>query len=91
MKNSNEIGSNSISRRTLLAGSVAAGSAALLPATNANATIKVTQASVKFQSVATNGHNCGSCKLFMAPSDCMFVQGPVTSDCSCWIWRSKIG
>ncbi len=91
MKNSNKIGSALISRRTLFSGGAVAGAALLLPATEANATVKLSKDSVKFQTVASNGHNCGSCKLFLAPSDCTFVQGPISSDCSCWIWRNKIG
>jgi hypothetical protein len=82
-------GSTKISRRMLLAGGVAA-SATVLAATDANATVKVSKDSVKFATTATNGHNCGSCKLFLAPSDCRFVQGHTSADCSCWIWQSKI-
>jgi hypothetical protein len=81
--------STQISRRMLLAGGVAAGSATLLAATDANAKVKLTKDSVKFATTATNGHNCGSCKLFLAPSDCMFVQGGTSATCSCWIWQGK--
>jgi hypothetical protein len=83
------LGSTPISRRMLLAGGVAAGSASMLAATNAHATVKVPKEAVKFSTVASNGHNCGSCKQFLAPSDCRFVKGPVAVDCSCWIWQSK--
>ena len=83
------LGSTRISRRMLLAGGVAAGSASMLAATNANATVKLSQESVKFSTVSANGHNCGSCKLFLAPSDCTFVRGPTSATCSCWIWQSK--
>ena len=83
-------GSAPISRRTLLAGSIAAGSAPLLLATKANATVKVPQAAVHFQTVASTDRNCGACKHFMAPSSCRFVEGTVSSNCSCWIWTAKV-
>ncbi|MGO9741844.1 MAG: hypothetical protein ACLPN5_10105 [Roseiarcus sp.] len=91
MKNSSNTGSAAISRRTLLAGGIAAGSVPLLLATKANATVKVSQAAVHFETTAKNDHNCAACKHFMAPSSCRFVEGTVSSDCSCWIWTSKLG
>jgi secreted PhoX family phosphatase len=92
MKNSSNIGSAAISRRALLAGAVAAGSAPLLLATSASsATTKVSQAAVHFRIAANTDHNCGACRHFMAPSSCRFVEGTISSDCSCWIWTSKLG
>ena len=90
MKSSNFSGSSAISRRTLLVSGLAAGSAPLLLASRANATVQVPQAAVHFQTLATNDHNCGACKHFLAPSKCRFVEGMVTSDCSCWIWTHKV-
>jgi len=90
MKNSSNIGSAEISRRTMLAGCVVAGSAPLLLATKASATVKVSQAAVHFQTAANTDRNCGACKHFLAPSSCRFVEGIISSDCSCWIWTSKI-
>ncbi len=91
MKNSGDFDSAAISRRKLLMGSIAAGSAPLLFATKANATVKVSQAAVHFKTAANTDHNCGACKHFMAPSSCRFVEGTISSDCSCWIWTSKLG
>ena len=91
MRNSGDFGSAAISRRKLLAACIAVGSAPLLLATKANATVKVSQAAVHFTTAADNGHNCGACKHFMAPSGCRFVEGTISSDCSCWIWTSKLG
>ena len=90
MKNSSNFSSAAISRRTLLVGSIAAGSAPLLLATKANATVKVSQAAVHFKTAANTDHNCGACRHFMAPSSCRFVEGTISSDCSCWIWTSKL-
>jgi hypothetical protein len=80
-----------ISRRMMLAGGVAVGSASMVAATGAKAMIKVSQASVGYETGATAGHNCGACKLFEAPSSCRFVEGPISPDCSCRIWLNKIG
>lgn len=80
-----------ISRRTILAGGVAAGSASVLAATGAKAMVKVSRASVGYKTVATAGHKCGGCKLFEAPSSCRFVEGTISPDCSCRIWLNKIG
>ena len=90
MKNSSDFCSAAISRRTLLVGSIAAGSASLLLATKVNATVKVSQAAVHFKTAANTDHNCGACRHFIAPSSCRFVEGTISSDCSCWIWASKL-
>ena len=83
------LGSSQVSRRMLLTGGLAAGSASFLAATDANATVKVPKTSVRFSAASSSGKNCGSCKLFIAPSDCMFVQGPTNPEGTCWIWSSK--
>ena len=74
----------------MLAGGVVIGSAAFLPATAAQAT-KVSKATVRYQTASAGSHKCGDCKLFLAPADCRFVEGPIASDCSCWIWLGKVG
>ena len=91
MKNSNNFGSTTISRRTLLAGGIVAGAAPLLLAGNANATVKVSKAAVHFEAEANVGDRCGGCRHFMEPSSCRFVEGSVSSNCSCWIWTRKLG
>jgi len=90
MNKPNNIGSAAISRRGLLMGSIAAGSVPLLLATKADATVKVSRAAVHLETAAHGDHKCGACKHFMAPSSCRFVEGNVSSDCSCWIWTSKV-
>jgi hypothetical protein len=74
---------------------LAIGSASVLPATAATQTTTVTtkipQATVRYQASSASNHKCGQCKLFLAPSDCRFVEGPISSDCSCWIWLGKVG
>lgn len=91
MKDSSNIGSAEISRRTLLVGGIVVGSAPFLVASKASATVKVSQAAVHFRTAANTDHSCGACKHFMAPSSCRFVDGTISFDCSCWIWTNKIG
>jgi hypothetical protein len=90
MNNFPDFSSTSISRRKLLAGSIAAGSAPLLFAAKADATVKVSQAAVHFEAAANTVRNCGACKHFMGSSGCRFVEGTISSDCSCWIWTPKV-
>ena len=85
------VSSARISRRTMLAGGVVAGSASLMAASGAKAMVKVSQASVGYKTEATAGRNCGACKLFEAPSSCRFVESPISPDCGCRIWLNKVG
>jgi hypothetical protein len=90
MTNIIKSGSAGISRRTLLAGGMLAGSAPLLLATGAHAMTKVPQSAVHFTTVAGGDHNCGACRHFIGPSSCRFVEGTVSAGCSCWIWTKNI-
>ena len=89
MENYGNKHSTFLSRRALLTGGVVASSALLL-AGKASATARLSHAAVHFETTASDGHNCGACKHFIAPASCQFVEGPVSSGCSCWIWASKI-
>jgi hypothetical protein len=81
-----------ISRRGLLAGGLVAGAAPLVGAASAQAAAKIEKSAVRFNVAASvPGHTCGTCKMFKAPSACMFVDGEVSQDCSCWIWSGKTG
>ena len=78
-----------LSRRTLLAGGVALGAGATLAATSQAATPKVSQACVGFADAPRDGHKCGNCRLFRAPSSCLDVAGVISDNCSCRIWLPK--
>lgn len=91
MKNLGKKHSAPISRRELVTAGLAVGSAALLPASNANAMTKVSKTAAHFTETASNGHSCGACNNYMAPSSCRFVDGAVSKECSCWIWSGKVG
>jgi hypothetical protein len=68
------------SRRTMLAGGIAAAAASMIGATGAKAMNKASQASVGYKTAVMEGHNCGACKLFEAPASCRFVQGSISPD-----------
>ncbi|MCW2282818.1 hypothetical protein M2323_000583 [Rhodoblastus acidophilus] len=80
-------GNAKVSRRTLLVGGLAAGS--LLPAGAASARVKLSQAAVRFHAPSGDGRDCRSCKLFVAPAGCLFVEGANDPSGSCWIWSRK--
>jgi hypothetical protein len=78
-----------LSRRTLLIGGVALGAGAALAATSQAATPKISQACVGFRDSPRDGHKCGNCRLFRAPSSCLDVAGVISDNCSCRIWLPK--
>jgi hypothetical protein len=73
----------------LLAGGMVAGAAPLIAAPDAGATVKVSKTAVRFGVASRDGRTCGSCKLFLPPSACAFVEGTVDPNATCWIWRGK--
>ena len=84
---------SALSRRTVLIG-CAIGGAALASGASAamrESPVKVSQDSVRYQTTALAGRTCGECKLFLAPSSCVAVAGPITSTCGCRIWLPKVG
>ncbi len=80
-----------LSRRTLLLGCVAGGTAALASRASAlePSPVKVSKDSVHYQTIAQDGHRCSACKLFVAPSACIAVSGDIGRDCGCRIWLPK--
>lgn len=76
-----------VSRRALVVGGVAATS--LLPAGEASANIKLSKSAVHFGAPSADGKDCRSCKLFLAPASCMFVEGATEPSGYCWIWSRK--
>jgi hypothetical protein len=78
-----------LSRRRLLIGGVAFGACGTLAAASQAATPKVSQACVGFSDSPRDGHKCGDCRLFRAPSSCLDVVGVISDNCSCKIWLPK--
>jgi hypothetical protein len=75
------------SRRLLLQGAVALGGAIPFIATGALAAGRMSQASVTYQDSPKGTQNCANCKLFEQPSGCKLVEGPVSPNGWCRIWR----
>ena len=88
---SSSVHNDGISRRTVLLGCVAGGVGALPTGAKAleMSPVKVSKDSVHYQTVALGGHRCDACKLFVKPSSCIAVSGPINSDCGCRIWLPK--
>lgn len=85
----NQAGNLQFSRRALLAGGMPVGWVAALPADEASAHAKLSKEAVRFRAVSTDGKPCRSCALFVEPSSCTFVEGPIDPNGSCWIWRAR--
>ena len=74
---------------TFLAGGDFAGLKPRLAATDANAMVKASQASVGCKP-SVDGHNCQDCRLALAPSGCLLVEGAMSSDCCCRAWLGRV-
>jgi hypothetical protein len=90
MKTPMEVGAHGVSRRAVLTGGAALSVGAVMVATQAVASPKVSKDCVHFVQVATGDHRCGNCRLFRGPSECLDVAGEVTGDCSCRIWLPRV-
>ena len=86
-----KIGSAEISRRTLLAGVAAAGSAPILAMSVTPAMAKIAQTAVAYQNSPKDDRSCANCNLFQPPSSCKTVDGTVSPNGWCKIWVKKAG
>jgi hypothetical protein len=75
------------SRRLLLQGAAALGGAIPFIAAGALAAGKMSQAVVAYQDSPKGTQNCANCNLFEKPSGCKLVEGPVSPNGWCRIWR----
>lgn len=89
MKLVHDLNSPQVSRRMLFAGGLAAGAASSLGARDANATVRLSPAAVRYSAASRDGRTCSSCKLFAPPAGCLFVDGAIDPNNTCWIWRGK--
>jgi len=81
-------------RRTVLRGAVsAAGTVMLLAlggaADSALADSKVSQKAVAYQDTPNGTKNCSGCSLFQPPNACKTVDGVISPQGWCRIWRAK--
>jgi hypothetical protein len=78
--------SNSTTRRTLLKAGVAAGSFLGLGMSAAFAA-KASKGSVGYRDTPNGDKNCANCSLFVSPNSCKSVDGAVSPNGWCKIWR----
>jgi hypothetical protein len=78
--------SHPTSRRKLLQTSMAAASLLGLGIGTAHAA-KASKGSVGYQDAPNGNKNCSNCKLFMSPNGCKSVEGEISPNGWCKIWR----
>jgi hypothetical protein len=80
--------STNISRRSVWQGVTYAVAATpiILATTHPVFAAKMSQSSVGYQNSPNGSQSCANCKLFIAPSSCQSVEGPVTAAGWCKIW-----
>jgi High potential iron-sulfur protein len=80
-----------VSRRVVLDGIVSAiaGMPVILEATHPAWAAKMSKASAGYQNHPKGNQNCANCKLFVSPSSCLVVEGPISSNGWCRFWVAK--
>lgn len=84
---SNEDGSHLASRRALLRASVCAASLVTLGMSAAHAA-KASKGSVGYRDSPSGDKNCANCGLFISPNACKSVEGQISPNGWCKIWRA---
>jgi hypothetical protein len=91
MGDNNKIWSVNVSRRSVLQGATIAvvASPTILAKVNHAAAAKMSQASVGYRNAPNGSQSCANCRLFVAPSSCQAVQGPISPKGWCKIYVAK--
>ncbi len=86
-----KIWSATVSRRSVLRGVTCAAAAATIVSATANraAAAKMSQASVGYRNSPNGSQSCANCGLFVAPSSCQTVAGPISPKGWCKIYVAK--
>jgi hypothetical protein len=50
---------------------------------------KMSQASAAYQNSPKGNQSCANCKLFVPPSSCTLVEGPISPQAWCKFWVGK--
>ena len=50
---------------------------------------KSSQADARYRSQVWSGQNCGRCRLFLPPDQCVAVEGPVATESGCALWAEN--
>jgi len=80
-----------VSRRSVLRVAVCAAAAApiMLAATSPALASKMSKSAVGYKGSPKGSQKCSNCALFIAPSSCKSVEGPVSPNGWCKIWVKK--
>jgi len=76
-------------RDVLRAGVAVIGGVAAVRASQAQAQTKIEPAMVQYQTMPKDGHKCGDCVNFEAPSGCKIVAGTISPDGWCAAFAPK--
>ena len=83
---------NKLSRRTMLLEGLACATgvaAALAASTDAAMAKKLPQKTVAYRTTPNAGKKCSDCALFEPPKSCKNVDGDISPDGWCVLWRAK--
>jgi hypothetical protein len=81
---------NKVSRRLVLRGAVAAaGAVPVLLSGIGTAYAKVPKQSVSYRETPNSGNACSACGNFVAPSACTLVEGSISPDGWCGLFKAK--
>ena len=91
MADNQKMWSANISRRSVLQGvACAVGATPIILATTYPAlAAKMSQGSAGYRNSPNGSKNCANCKLFVPPSSCTLVEGPISAHGWCKLWVSK--
>ena len=90
MAENQKMWSSNISRRSVLQGVTCAVVATpIMLATTHPALAKMSQASAGYRNSPNGSKNCANCKVFVPPSSCTLVEGPISPRGWCKLWVSK--
>lgn len=78
-----------VSRRSFLQAGAAASGAILGLASATEAAAKVAQQTVNYQPGPKGPAHCAACTYFQPPSNCNFVNGPISPSGWCVLFRPK--
>ncbi len=84
--------SGRLSRRSMLLEGFACATgiaAALAASTNAALANKLPQKAVKYRATPNGDNKCSNCSLFEPPKSCKNVDGDISPDGWCLLWRKK--
>jgi hypothetical protein len=90
MEETLKIWSTNVSRRAAIRGLTSAIVATpILLTTHSVFAAKMSKASVAYQHSPKGSQSCANCKLFVPPSSCTLVEGPISPRGWCKLWVGK--